>query len=98
VSEKSGASSTPASPASVVDRIHDIADARSGSTPRSEARSTRDTVARISSPSRVCRTTYQSSSAVKAAATTMEIWSELMLTPEKSVKFFLGSGPSRGRS
>ena len=71
----------PPRPASIIVRTQAADDVRDSFTPRSPARSLLLTTARISSPSRVWRSTSHSETAASAAAANTETWSELSVTP-----------------
>ena len=69
---------------------------RAGFTPRSEARLSRSTTARICSPTRVRRITNHSTNAAIAAAMNTASWSVLRFTPLEMWRISGGCGPRPG--
>ena len=71
----SGAIRMPPTPASSIVSTHAVAEVRPRLIPRSDARLSRSTVARISSPTRVRRTMNHNTPAAIAAAANTDSWS-----------------------
>ncbi len=92
----SGAMSTPASAASVVDSIQEIDDMRSTSIPRSRASPRRSTPARVSRPTRVWRSTTHSTSAETSTPANTASWLVSTVTVPTGFHVVLGVGPRPG--